>query len=53
MQPCSLVLQVEAVCLVLAMCRAARHRHRHRRRRQPDPKWLAALCERLRQMARH
>ncbi len=51
MQPCSLVLQVEAVCLVLALCRAARHHHR--RRRPPDPKWLRVLMERLKQMARH
>ncbi len=50
MQPCSLILQTEALCLVSAMYHAARHRHR--RRQPPDPKWLRVLMERLKQMAR-
>ncbi len=50
MQPCSVILQTEALCLVLAMYHAARHRHR--RRRQPDPRWLRTLMERLKRMAR-
>ncbi len=49
MQPASVILQAEALCLVSAVARAVCHRHR--RPRRPDPKWLRILLDRLRQMS--